>query len=182
MKIFIGIGHGGQDSGGCSKGFREKDLNLEMGLMLRDLLLGCGFEVVVSRDRDVNSSLKNKLKLAKACKGAIAVDLHVNAGKGTGFEVFRQTGKFAKESLELSKSIDKEVRKFYKSRGIKIKLDSLGTDYFGFLRENTMPAVILEAGFIDSSDMEFLATREGKRAFVFAYASGISNYIKERSF
>lgn len=178
MKILIGIGHGGKDPGCVNGVYKEKDINLEMGLMLGELLTGCGMEVVLSRKWDMNSSVTDRVRLAKVEKVDLAVDLHVNAGGGTGFEVYRQSGKLGNKSLELAKSIDTEVSKLCKSRGIKTRLNSKGTDYYGFLRENNVPSVILECGFIDSSDLEFISSYEGKRTMVFAYAVGIYRYFK----
>ena len=34
-KVFIGVGHGGSDSGACANGLRESDVNLEMALAMK---------------------------------------------------------------------------------------------------------------------------------------------------
>lgn len=49
------------------------------------------------------------------------------------------------------------------SRGVKIRKNASGKDYYAFIRNTTCPAVIVECAFVDNStDLEILAT-EGKR-------------------
>ena len=70
--------------------------------------------------------------------------------------------------------IEQEVKKITISRGLKTKLNSSGSDYFGFIRQVQAPSVILEAAFIDNAkDVERIKTGEGRQKFAEAYAAGI---------
>ena len=44
-KIFIDVGHGGSDPGAQANGIVEKEINLTVGLKLKELLLAKGFDV-----------------------------------------------------------------------------------------------------------------------------------------
>ena len=60
-KVFIGVGHGGKDSGAV--GFLvEKDVNLVEALACRDFLVQSNVEVKISRTTDVDGGLDEKIK------------------------------------------------------------------------------------------------------------------------
>ena len=83
-KIFIGVGHGGIDSGAVANGFKEKDLNLAVALSCRDELLRHGVSVLLSRSKDEADPLTEEIKECNAFGPDYAVDIHNNAGKGDG--------------------------------------------------------------------------------------------------
>lgn len=51
-KVFIGVGHGGNDNGAVANGFKEDDLNLYIALACRDELVRRGITVGISRNKD----------------------------------------------------------------------------------------------------------------------------------
>ena len=65
-KVFLGIGHGGTDSGATDNGFKEKDLNLTIGLACRDELARHGVTVKMSREKDEADPLKDEIKECNA--------------------------------------------------------------------------------------------------------------------
>lgn len=137
MKVFIGIGHGGKDPGVIANGMRESDVNLDMGLELRRQLDRHGVQTAISRSTDANDPIEEEIAEANGFQPDIAVDVHDNAGGGDGFEVFVQSCGCHKTKLRaLAAVIEKEVlRMGQNSRGIKTKLNSAGSDYYGFLRQ-----------------------------------------------
>lgn len=56
-KIFIDSGHGGRDPGACHGNVKEKDIVLDIGLTLGELLAKEGFKVGYSRKDDSFVSL-----------------------------------------------------------------------------------------------------------------------------
>lgn len=170
-KIFIGVGHGGSDPGAVGK-IVEKTANLEMAIACRDYLLANGAHVKMSREKDENDPINDEIKECNAYNPDLAIDIHNNSGGGDGFEVFYhyKGGK----SKELALNIEEEVKAIgQNSRGCKTKLNSQGTDYYGFIRETNAPAVICEGVFVDSDDAQIADTIEEQRAFGIAYAKGI---------
>lgn len=171
-KVFIGIGHGGQDPGAV-KYLVEKDVNLVEGLACRDFLEGHGVQVLMSRTRDENDPLTEEIKECNAFNPDLAIDIHNNAGGGDGFESFYHYK--GGTSLTLAKNIESEVKAIgQNSRGCKTRLNGSGTDYFGFIRQTVCPAIIVEGCFVDNeADAQIADTTEKQKAFGIAYAKGI---------
>ncbi|MGL4654593.1 MAG: N-acetylmuramoyl-L-alanine amidase [Sarcina sp.] len=151
-KVFLGIGHGGADSGAIGNGLTEKDLNLKQGLICKRYLEGYGVEVRLSRYKDENDPLSEEIRESNLFDADLAIDIHTNSGGGYGFEVFHSTISSSRGQV-LAQNINNEiVNAGYKSRGLKTKVDLNGRDYFGFIRETTCPAIITEMAFIDNKN------------------------------
>ncbi len=173
MKVFIGVGHGGSDPGAVANGVREKDLNLSIALACRDVLKRHGVEVKMSRTKDEEDSLSEEIKECNAYGPDLAVDIHNNAGGGDGAEVFYHYG--GGESKNLAENILAEVVKAgQNSRGAKVRKNSQGKDYYGFIRQTSAPAVIVECAFVDNAtDLKILASESKRKAMGEAIAKGI---------
>ena len=172
MKVFIGVGHGGSDPGAVS-GVKEKDLNLSIALACRDVLARHGIEVRMSRTKDENDTLSEEIKECNAFGPDLAVDIHNNAGGGDGAEAYYHHG--GGRSKVLAENILSEIVKVgQNSRGAKIRKNSSGKDYYGFIREISAPAVIVECAFVDNaSDLKILASEGDKKSMGEAIAKGI---------
>ena len=171
-KVFIGVGHGGNDSGAVSNGFKEKDLNLNIALACRDYLKPY-VEVMLSRTKDENDTLQEEIKECNKFSPDLAVDIHNNAGGGDGAEVFHHYG--GGKGKTLAKNIlDEIVKTGQNSRGIKTKTNAAGRDYYGFIREVTAPAVIVECAFVDNkADIQIIDTAAEQKQMGIAIAKGI---------
>ncbi len=171
-KVFIGVGHGGNDPGAVGY-LVEKDVNLVEALACRDFLEYNGVQVLMSRTCDENDPLTDEIKECNAFKPDLAIDVHNNAGGGDGFEAyFHYKGGISKI---LSENIETEVKAIgQNSRGCKTLLNSSGTDYFGFIRQTICPSVIVEGVFVDNEiDTQIANSIEKQQAFGYAYARGI---------
>ena len=171
-KVFLGVGHGGSDPGAVGY-IKEADVNLAMALACRDYLEANGIEVKISRTTDENDSLTEEIKECNAFRPDLAVDIHNNAGGGDGFECYYHYKGGISETL--AKNIESEVKAIgQNSRGCKIRLNSSGTDYYGFIRQTNCPAVICEGVFVDNqADAAQADTKEEQSIFGIAYAKGI---------
>lgn len=169
-KVFIGVGHGGNDSGAV-KYLVEKTINLEIAIHCRNLLLSNGVRVMLSREKDENDPLTEEIQECNAFSPDLAVDIHSNAGGGDGFEAFYYHG--GGKSKELAQNIEKEVIAIgQNSRGLKTKLNAQGKDYFGFIRQTKAPAVIVEGFFVDN-EIDSKENQNKLKEFGEAYARGI---------
>lgn len=56
-KVYVGIGHGGSDSGAVGNGFKEKDLTLSIGKYCNERLKQYGIETKISRTTEQSSTL-----------------------------------------------------------------------------------------------------------------------------
>lgn len=171
-KVFLGVGHGGNDPGAVGY-LVEKDVNLTMALACRDYLVANGVEVKMSRTVDENDTLTEEINECNAYNPDLAIDIHNNAGKGDGFEVYYGIAGVGKP---LAENIEKEVLAIgQNSRGLKTRLNSQGNaDYFGFIRSIKCPSIIVEGFFVDNAtDVQIAYTIEEQKAFGVAYAKGI---------
>lgn len=173
MKVFLGVGHGGSDPGAVSNSFKEKDLNLSIALACKDMLVKHGVSVRMSRTKDENDPLSEEIRECNAFAPDLAVDIHNNAGGGDGAEAFYHYG--GGKSKELAENILAEIVKVgQNSRGAKIRKNSNGKDYYGFIRETSAPAVIVECAFVDNAtDRQIVATEGDRQAMGVAIAKGI---------
>ena len=169
-KVFLGVGHGGNDSGAV-KYLVEKTINLEIAMHCRNLLLSNGVRVMLSREKDENDPLTEEIQECNSFSPDLAVDIHSNAGGGDGFEAYYYHG--GGKSKELAQNIEKEVIAIgQNSRGLKTKLNAQGKDYFGFIRQTKAPAVIVEGFFVDN-EIDSKENQNKLKEFGEAYARAI---------
>ena len=171
-KVFLGVGHGGSDTGAVGQ-LVEKDINLKMAKACQAFLEANGVEVKMSRTVDEEDPLTDEIAECNAFQPDVAVDCHNNAGGGDGFEVYyHYKGGLSKT---LAENIEAEVKAIgQNSRGIKIRQNNSGSDYYGFIRETVCPAVICEGVFVDNvADAKQADTDEECKKFGEAYAKGI---------
>lgn len=79
-KVVIDPGHGGKDPGAISpNGLKEKDVTLAVGKKLAQELQGRGYDVILTRDRDVFIPLEERTAIANSKEGDLFISVHVNA-------------------------------------------------------------------------------------------------------
>lgn len=171
-KVFIGVGHGGKDPGAVGY-IKEKDGVLVIATACKDYLEANGVEALMSRYIDEDEGLNEKINECNAFNPDLALDIHLNAGKGDGAEVFHSiVGGAGKELAQYI--LDELIALGQQSRGIKTKVNSSGSDYFGFIRSTKSPAVITEAYFVDNAeDVRIGDTVEEQKIIGQAIAKGV---------
>lgn len=174
--VVIDAGHGGADPGATYQGRLEKDDNLKLAVVVGSILAGNGVDVRYTRTDDTYNTPLEKAMMANSAEADYFISIHRNAmptpGTGSGFEtiVFEENGI---EGI-LAKNIGRE-------------LSNTGFMYLGtferpglvVLRRTKMPAISVEAGYIDNeSDNEMF----DKKTHVIgkAIADGILKTIKEQ--
>jgi N-acetylmuramoyl-L-alanine amidase len=132
-----------------------------------------GVAVKISRTKDENDPLSEEIRECNAFSPDLAVDIHNNAGGGDGAEAFYHYG--GGKSKTLAENILAEVVKIgQNSRGAKIRKNADGKDYYGFIRQTSAPAVIVECAFVDNaSDLKILASEGKRKTMGEAIAKGI---------
>ncbi len=91
--VVIDPGHGGMEAGAKGKfGNLEKDITLAISLKLKALIeKNMAFEVVLTRDRDVDVSVENRSAIANNHKAGLFISIHANGAvqkKAAGSETF----------------------------------------------------------------------------------------------
>ena len=172
-KVYIGVGHGGKDPGAVANGFKEKDFNLDVAKSCRDELKRHGVEVMISRESDETENLAARIKECNNYNPTIAIDIHHNAGKGDGAEIYHS--KHNTNDDALAQNILNEIVAIgQNSRGLKTKLADNGTDYFGFIRQIKCPSALVECAFLDNAtDVKIVDTLAERKVMGIAIAKGI---------
>lgn len=181
-KVFIGVGHGGKDPGAVANGFKESEFNLDVAKSCADVLKNHGVSVRLSRENDASENLATRIAECKAFKPNLAVDIHFNAGGGDGAEVYHKKkdktdDTFAKNILTELYAIGQNMHSTTPTKiesGMKTKLTSSGTDYFGFVRQTSCPSVLVECAYIDNkTDVKIVDTLTERKTMGVAIAKGI---------
>jgi N-acetylmuramoyl-L-alanine amidase len=91
--VVIDPGHGGIEIGARGRfGNLEKDITLAVGLKLKALIeRNMAFEVVMTRDRDIDVSIENRSAIANNHKADVFISIHANGAiqkKAQGSETF----------------------------------------------------------------------------------------------
>ncbi len=79
-KIVIDPGHGGHDPGAIGpNGVDEKNITLKIGTMLAERLRAMGFQVIMTRNKDVFIPLEERTAIANMSNADIFISIHANA-------------------------------------------------------------------------------------------------------
>lgn len=171
-KIWIDAGHGGKDSGATGNGLVEKNWVLSVANQLQLELVKAGFEVGMTRTNDTFYELSDRAKKANSFKADLFISIHFNAGGGKGFEDYIYTSTPA-GTVEAQKIIHKNIIAKITKHGMRDR--GMKRANFAVLRETAMDAILLEAGFCDSSDATILA----KKAYQTDFCAGIISGVQE---
>lgn len=170
VKIFIDPGHGGTDSGAAANGLLEKNITLQIAILLRDMLISDYDDVSVRLSRSIDQSvtLAQRTNAANSWGADYFVSIHINAGGGTGFESYVYPGVSAPTTTYRNALHDEIVRSVdFANRGKK-------TANFHVLRETSMPAILTENGFIDTTaDANKLRNATFLQGIARAHATGL---------
>lgn len=80
FKVVLDAGHGGKDPGAQSYGLNEKDVALNVSLMVGKLLeKEEGIEHIYTRDKDVFIGLRERATIANNAKADLFISIHANA-------------------------------------------------------------------------------------------------------
>ena len=145
--IIIDAGHGGYDNGAQYQGRREKDDNLRLALAVGNRLRADGYPVVFTRTEDIYQRPIEKAQLANASGGDYFVSFHRNASpednmySGVQTLVFRNEG----EPAVLAEQINAQLAQAgFRNLGVEVRPNLV------VLRRTSMPAVLIETGFINT--------------------------------
>ena len=110
--VVLDPGHGGKDPGAVGNGFKEKDINLAIGLKMEKTLKNKGFNVKMTRNTDVYLKLQERTDIANKANADMFVSIHVNSlppGKNSrGFEIYLMALPTDKDALALAKIENRE--------------------------------------------------------------------------
>ncbi len=174
--VVIDPGHGGSDPGTSSiTNKHEKDFTLKLSLKVQALLLKePNIKVVMTRDSDVYPTRSERVQLANQLNADVFVSIHGNsvlsAPQVNGTETYYYQ---RSSSKDLANVIHKYLIKAIGLRDRGVKNGSLQV-----IRETTMPAVLLEIGFLsNSAEEKLLQSDDIQNKAAQAIVDGIKEYM-----
>jgi N-acetylmuramoyl-L-alanine amidase len=190
--VVIDPGHGGDDCGARGRsGLAEKDVVLDIGRHLASLLNRAAVYTVMTRTdgespaggansgsgRREPLDLESRVDLAVRSRADLYISVHANSFPEpvwSGAQTFYHSR--SDESKALAQAIQKEL---VARLGPNLRKAKPGDDYF-VLRKTTMPAVIVEVGFLSNPREEsLLAQQDYRRRVAEAVFRGVVAYLVE---
>lgn len=183
--IVLDPGHGGSNDGAMHNAVREADVNLAVGLKLRDKLVAVGATVILTRsdDRDVAfpdapsaDELQARVDFAKASDADVFVSLHANAHptkpETAGAISFYPTGRPNDLARAIQSGLVYEVG--MTDKGVR-------PANFYVLRNNDIPAALIETGFLtNKAEAARIADDTYQNQLAEGIMKGIMNYFLSR--
>lgn len=176
-KIVVDSGHGGEDPGAVSQGRQEKDDTLQLGLEVGNILKNNGVDVIFTRTEDIYQTPFQKAQIANEAMADYFVSIHRNSSprpnqyEGVETLVYDKSG----IKLEMAENIDGALEEVgFKNLGVKERPGLV------VLRRTKMPALLVEAGFINSEKDNQLFD-EKFREIAQAIAGGILGTLSDET-
>ena len=145
--VYLDAGHGGYDNGASDGNRREKNDTLRLALAVGEILQNNGVDVGYTRVEDVYDSPLRKAQIANEAGADLFVSFHRNAAEyrnqynGVQTLIFDNSG----VKKQMADAINEALAEVgFKNIGTEVRRD------LAVLRRTKMPALLVEAGFIDS--------------------------------
>ncbi len=182
--VLVDPGHGGFDPGAIGiTGAHEADLNLAVGLSLKEELENAGLQVLMTRDSDIglgttqNESLATRGGIIEECGSDIVVSIHMNSfpsdpsvsGPIVMFMPGSDRGKALAESVQQSLNDTLGVTGSARAEDLYV------------LRSGNQPCVLVECGFISNEEEEYsMQQPDYQQKLARAICEGILQYFAEQ--
>lgn len=156
-KVALDAGHGGSDPGAVYNGRQEKDDTLDLTLAVGDILKKNGVDVFYTRTTDEYETPFKKATDANNSGADLFISIHRNSSEtpnqysGVESLVFNDTGLKA----EVARNINNQLEDVgFKNLGVDVRKNLV------VLKRTKMPAVLVEAGFINNDKDNYLFDQE----------------------
>lgn len=185
LTIYIDPGHGGIDPGTCVAETLEKDLNLQISLLLKEKLEKENIKVLLTRDGDYDlsspsamyrkkSDFDNRISLINKSSANMYISIHMNYLEDksySGIQVFGTPNNLELASY-LQNALNNKLNGRRESKEISNKLY--------MYRQLNKPGVLIECGFL-SNEMERnkLKTHKYQTEISSAIYTAIINYYQK---
>lgn len=189
--ILIDPGHGGIDAGASANNAVEKELNLEIAMILKNYIEENGGVCYMTRTEDTNtadpnrkkgvsqkmSDLEMRKKDIEEYKADVFVSIHMNKfseSQYSGLQVFYDGS--SEQNKNLGESIQETVKSVLNDGNTR-KAKATG-DKIYVLKGNEIPSALVECGFLsNTAEAEKLKTPEYQRKVAWGIYLGIMKYF-----
>lgn len=196
--VILDPGHGGTDQGASSQWGSEKSFALDVALRARIELRQAGFKVEMTRSSDTGVSLEDRIAFANRFANAVFLSIHFNsASGGAGVESYRLApegvASNASNGEHHAAAFDgqpdegnaQDLQNIALTAAVHAAVLSRVSAFdrgvrharFKVLRHIRVPAVLLEAGFLnDPAEGQRIATMQYRQDLALAIAQGVQSY------
>lgn len=174
--VIVDPGHGGRDVGAVGIGaIREADIVLDISLQVAQLLEQQGVQAILTRSDDREIDLEPRVQLAERVNATLFVSIHANAIDMSRPEVNGIETYYYSNGERLAATIHNSMLQSTGSRDRGVRQAR-----FYVLRKTSMPAVLVETGFVTGAeDAPKLANAAYRQRMAEAIARGILQYIQQ---
>jgi N-acetylmuramoyl-L-alanine amidase len=151
MKILLDPGHGGNQPGAVYGGVEEEDVTLAVGLRCAHLLRLLGHDALLTRDRDANVSLSERLIMINEYQAAAFCSIHCNAsaagGKAHGAETYYRDD----QDWPLANCLQKVLTIYTGEKNVGIFQDIARLNKrLTVLNDEKIPSALVELGYLSN--------------------------------
>jgi N-acetylmuramoyl-L-alanine amidase len=176
--VVIDAAHGGNDSGiKNEQGISEKELTLAIAKQIQQIGEEKGIRIILTRTGDESVTLDKRTNQTNIPTPDLFISLHLsghssdNAKSGMECFISEKNPEF-KASKKFSEIVTQELRKI---KGIGVNEIKSGNFYV--LKNNTIPAVILELGYLTNmNDLKFVNNTDNQKVISEKIVTSILKY------
>lgn len=180
IKILLDPGHGGPEDLGARgpTGFPEKTVALSTSELLRQELVKRGATVVMTREKDVDLDLPDRVAAINQSEPTIALSIHYNALPDDGDAINTQgiaTFWYQTQAHDLAQFMHDYLVK-------RLNRPSYGVFWnnLALTRPAVTPTVLLELGFmINPNEFEWITNSQEQKKLVTVLADGVSAWFDQ---
>lgn len=162
--IVIDAGHGGMDVGAIGKnlGLKESVVNLKIAKSLKNILLGNGYNVVMTRETEdglygdtskghKRRDMRKRKEIINSSFADLVISIHLNT---CPYSYRKGAIAFYKINDEKSKELATFIQKNLNNNLYNMEKEQIVKGDFFILNCNKKPAVLIECGFLSNSTEE----------------------------
>lgn len=188
--VVVDSGHGGRDGGKVSdSGVLEKDVNLQIALMLKEELEKQGIKVVMTRQTDEGlyeesdsnkktADMQARIAIIEESGCDVAISIHQNSYSDSsvkGAQCFYYEG--SKEGKKLAETIQSRLVSGVDPGNHRL---AKGNNSYYLLKKTDVPLVIVECGFLSNpEETALLTTSEYQQKLAENIAKAVVSYLMD---
>lgn len=183
--VAIAAGHNNTDNKGASaEGLVEEELTIKVAEKVEELLKDYSNITVIQTGSTSKKpgvvKLEDRTQLAKRYNPDLCIQIHFNAGGGTGTEVIYKEGDGI--SQQLAKTLSNSIAHFMglQNRGAGSDIEKCGKSLSIIENAATsgFPSVVTEGAFLDGDpDNDIIKNKDGIQKYAEGIVNGIDNYF-----
>lgn len=189
VTIVIDPGHGGRDPGKVGvNNCLEKDINLSISILLKEMLEQEGIKVIMTRQEDVGlysesdsnkkrADLNNRVSIINSSGAQLAVSIHQNSF-GEGYVKGAQVFYYAKseEGRKLAEMLQEQIKK---TIGDGNHRKAKANDNYFMVTKTNCPLVIVECGYLSNPvEAELLLKKDYQAKMASGICQALLDYIE----